>query len=65
MLVLRYNNETERFNNFHCGEVFEIKINNKWKTVRIEVGSNGWYLIDEDGFTCDCNKFEGYEIKEQ
>lgn len=63
-MKLSYSEETERYNDFHCGEVFKIKINDKWKTVRIEMGSNNWYLIDEDGFTASCKKFEGYEIEQ-
>lgn len=64
-MILEYNSNTERYNDFHCGEIFEIKINDKWKTVRIEMGSKGWYLIDEDGFTSNCKKLEGAEIKEK
>ena len=54
-MVLKYNEETERYNDFHCGECFKIKVNGKWKNVRIEMGTN-WYLIDEDGFRCSCKK---------
>lgn len=61
-MVLKYNEETERYNDFHCGESFKIKINNKWKSVRIELGKY-WYVIDEDGFTCSCKKLEGLEIE--
>ena len=30
---------------FHCGEVLEIKIMNRWKSVRMEYNSKGWYLV--------------------
>ena len=64
-MVLKYNEETERYNDFHCGENFKIKVNGKWKTVRIEMSSNdNWYLIDEDGFTCSCKKLEGSEVED-
>lgn len=62
-MVLKYNEETERYNDFHCGESFKVKVNGKWKVVRIELGSS-WYVIDEDGFTCRCDKLEGAEIQE-
>lgn len=61
-MVLKYNEEAERYNDFHCGESFKIKVNNKWKSVRIEMGNN-WYVIDEDGFTCSCKQLEGLEIE--
>ena len=54
-MKLEYNEENERYNDFHCGEVFKIKVNDKWKTVRIEMGNN-WYVIDEDGFRCSCKQ---------
>lgn len=62
-MVLKYNEKTERYNDFHCGESFKVKVNGKWKIVRIEFGSS-WYVIDEDGFTCRCDKLEGCEIEE-
>ncbi len=61
-MKLKYNDDTERYNDFHSGDVFKIKVNNNWKNVRIEIGSN-WYVIDEDGFTCSCKKLEGCEIE--
>ncbi len=60
---LRYNEKLEKYNNFSCGDCFKIKINSKWKTVRIELNSKGWYLIDEDGFISNCKKFENFEIR--
>lgn len=63
-MKLEYDEYLERYNNFSCGECFKIKVNNKWKNVRIEIGSNGWYLIDEDGFTCSCKRLEGCDIIE-
>lgn len=63
-MVLKYNEETERYNDFHCGECFKIKVNEKWKSVRIEMNTNNnWYLIDEDGFRCSCKQLEGCEIE--
>lgn len=62
-MKLEYNEATERYNDLHCGEMFKIKVNDKWKTVRIEMGNN-WYVIDEDGFRCSCKELEGCEIQE-
>lgn len=28
----------------HCGECFEVKVNNTWVPVRIEMGDD-WYLV--------------------
>ena len=64
MEILRYNEETDRYNDLHCGNRFKIKVNDKWKNVRIEMNTNDkWYLIDEDGFICYCSKLEGAEIE--
>jgi len=62
-MILEYNNEQERYNNFHCGESFKIKVNDKWKIVRIEKSQN-WYVIDQDNFRCSCKQLEGCEIEE-
>ncbi len=62
-MKLEYNKDTDRYNDFHCGEVFKIKINNTWKTVRIEKNNN-WYVIDNDGITFNCQELEGNEIQE-
>lgn len=61
-MKLIYNEEADRYNDFHCGECFKIKVNNKWKNVRIEY-STRWYLIDEDNFTCSCKALEGADIE--
>lgn len=63
-MTLQYNEQTERYNEFNSGECFKVKVNNKWKEVRIEIGAKGWYLIDEDGFTSSCKRLEGAEIQE-
>lgn len=39
-MLLVYNEETQRYNNLHCGECFKIKLENEWKTVRIEIDRN-------------------------
>ena len=62
-MVLQYNEEAERYNDLHCGSCFKIKVNDKWKEVRIEMDAKGWYLIDEDGFTSRCKRLEGSEIE--
>lgn len=66
-MVLKYDNETERYNDLHCGESLKIKIDNKWVNVRIELSGicerNNWYFIDENGFTKKCHTLEGYEIE--
>jgi hypothetical protein len=52
---LAYNHESRRMiltdrsdecdnHEFHCGEVFELKVNGSWHEVRIE-HSQDWYLI--------------------
>lgn len=48
----------------HCGECFKIKLENEWKTVRIEIDRNGWYLIDENSNRINCKDVEGIEIEE-
>lgn len=66
-MILKYDNETERYNDLHCGESLKIKIDNKWVTVRIELSGNceknNWYFIDENGFTKKCHTLEGCEIE--
>ena len=62
-MVLTYNKETERYNDFNCGECFKIKVNDKWKQVRIEIDAKRLYLIDEDNFTCRSKNLEGCEIE--
>ena len=37
-MILKYNEETERYNDFHCGESFKIKVNDK-----IEIVEKGIY----------------------
>ena len=32
------------YGGLHCGECFEVKINNTWVPVRIEMGDD-WYLV--------------------
>lgn len=61
-MLFKYNEETDRYNDLHCGHCFKIKVNGKWKDVRIEKGNN-WYVIDEDGFFCYCSRLEGAEIE--
>lgn len=61
-MVLKYNEETERYNDLHCGRYLKIKVNGKWKDVRIEKDTN-WYVIDEDNFRCSCKRLEGSEIE--
>lgn len=47
----------------HCGDVFQIKdVTGKWMTVRIEMNSNGWYLIDTDG-KCHDMPFHAVEAR--
>lgn len=29
----------------HCGDCFQVKINNVWKDTRIEMNKDGWYLV--------------------
>lgn len=68
-MKLEYNEETERYNDLHCGESIKIKIDDKWAEVRIELSGfpakkEGWYFIDEIGFTKKCHLLEGCEIQE-
>lgn len=67
-MILKYDNETERYNDLHCGASLKIKIDNKWVDVRIELSGfpaerKGWYFIDENGFTKKCHTLEGCEIE--
>ena len=32
------------YGGLHCGECFEVKVNNTWVPVRIEMGDD-WYLV--------------------
>lgn len=34
-MILKYDNETERYNYLHCGESLKIKVNDKFIDVRI------------------------------
>ena len=63
-MKLKYNKKTNRYNNFHCGDIFQIMINNKFEVVRIEFFKNDWYVINEKGFIEYCKLLEGKEIKE-
>lgn len=38
----------EYYGGLHCGECFDVKIENEWIPVRIESGDAGWYLCNED-----------------
>ena len=62
-MTLKYNEETEKYNDLHCGECFKIKINDNFIDVRIEMNEKGWYLIDENGFIKYCRALEGTEIE--
>lgn len=62
-MVLKYDNQAERYNDFHCGEHFKIKVNDKFIEVRIEKNDKGWYLIDENNFIKYCKVLEGCEIE--
>lgn len=68
-MVLKYDDETERFSDLHCGEMIYLKVNDKFIEVRIELSGickkENWYFIDENGFTSKCIKHEGCEIKEK
>lgn len=65
---LEYNQETQRYNNLHCGQPLKIKIEGNWIKVRIELSGfpasrDGWYFIDEkNGFTKKCIELENCEI---
>lgn len=65
-MKLSYNEETERYNDLHCGEMVKIKVNGKYIEVRIELSGTcerkNWYFIDENGFTKKCYTLEGCEI---
>lgn len=46
---LLYNSYTERYEiedvELHCGDCFEILVNDEWKETSIEMNRNGWYLV--------------------
>ena len=62
-MVLKYNKDTERYNEFHCGDAFKIKIEGEWKEIRIELNAKGWYMIDNEGGCYYCKDLEGAEIQ--
>ena len=35
------------YGGLHCGETFDVKINGRWVSTRIEMG-NDWYLVGVD-----------------
>ena len=35
------------YGGLHCGETFDVKINGRWVSTRIEMG-NDWYLVGID-----------------
>lgn len=53
---LGYNYDTDRFgvldvmdlwldDGLHCGEVFEVLINDEWVSDRLELSGSEWYLV--------------------
>ena len=41
-----YFGEQELYGGLHCGETFEVKVGNRWKGTRIEMGcGREWYLV--------------------
>ena len=41
-----YFGEQELYGGLHCGEIFEVKVGNRWKGTRIEMGyQREWYLV--------------------
>ena len=46
---LRYNPESRRYVldgwELHCGDAFEVLINDEWIGTRIEMTGSNWYLI--------------------
>lgn len=42
----------------HCGDCFQVKVNNQWVNTRIELNQNGWYLVGIDR----CNLY-GLQVK--
>lgn len=43
------------YGGLHCGDCFEIREGYKWSPVRIELGSDWWYLEDENEHKLDIN----------
>ena len=66
-MILKYDEEAERYNDLHCGACLKIKINDKYIEVRIELSGTckreNWYFIDENGFTKKCYALEGSQIE--
>lgn len=70
--ILFYDDEIGRYNfhyieggvemdyeGIHCGELFQIHINNVWITARIEMDTNDqWYLVGLPGL-----KLDGLEVR--
>ncbi|NFO48633.1 hypothetical protein FDB40_17410 [Clostridium botulinum] len=54
--ILGYNYDTKRIgildamdlwanDELHCGETFEVYIDNEWKADRLELSGSEWYLV--------------------
>lgn len=53
---LGYNSENDRYgllvsdlwehNGFHCGEVLQVMVDEKWIDTRFEMTNGNWYLVD-------------------
>lgn len=68
---LSYNYENERIgildkmdlwadNGLHCGECFEVLINDEWIADRIELSSGEWYLVYSK---LKGNQLEGIKVR--
>ena len=53
---LGYNADNDRYgllvsdlwehDGFRCGEGLQVKVNDEWVDTRMELGPDGWYLVD-------------------
>lgn len=50
----------EYYGGLHCGECFEVMIDERWEPVRIEMGED-WYLIGNNNWTLG-NYKNGYGV---
>ena len=41
------------YEGLHCGECFDVRIENSWIPVRIEMDDDGWYLVGLPGIKLD------------
>lgn len=57
-IIYKENGIEHDYGGIHCGEVFEVQLNGKWVTTRVEMDED-WYLVGLPGL-----KLEGLEVRQ-